>query len=63
MEAPQKEIRPKSVVNLVAPVAQALEVAKLEIKRRTRGEREENDMIGGERKKCKASMDWNSFRY
>ena len=55
----QKEIQPHSVVNLVTAVAQALEMAKLEIKMETRGER----MTGGERKKCKATVDWKSFRY
>ena len=49
----QKE---KPVVNLVTPVAQALEMAKLELKRKG-----ENSITDGA---CKtATSDWNSLRY
>ena len=53
-----KEMRQneKPVVNLVTPVAQALEMAKSELKRKR-----ENSIMGGGRKT--ATMDWNSWRY
>ena len=53
-----KEIRQKEkpVMNLVTPVAQALEMAKSELKQK----REDSKTDGG----CKtATMDWNSLRY
>ena len=49
----QKE---KPVVNLVTPVAQALEMAKLELKRKG-----EDSITDGGRKT--ATSDWNSLRY
>ena len=49
----QKE---KPVVNLVTPVAQALEMAKLELKRK--GEDSITD-----RGRNTATLDWNSLRY
>ena len=49
----QKE---KPVVNLVTPVAQALEMAKSDLKRK-----KEDSIKGGERKT--GTMDWNSLRY
>ena len=49
----QKE---KPVVNLVTPVAQALEMAKSELKRKP-----EHSITGGGRKT--ATMDWNSLSY
>ena len=52
-EMRQKE---KSVVNLVTPVAQALEMAKLELKRK-----QEDSITDGGRKT--ATSDWNSLRY
>ena len=49
----QKE---KPVVNLVTPVAQALEMAKLELKRKG----EDSITDGGHKT---ATSDWNSLRY
>ena len=49
----QKE---KHVVNLVTPVAQALEMAKSELKRKG-----EDSITDGGRKT--ATSDWNSLRY
>ena len=53
-----KEMRQneKPVVNLVTPVAQTLEMAKSELKRKR-----EDSITGGGRKT--ATMDWNSLRY
>ena len=53
-----KEMRQKEkpVVNLVTPVAQALEMAKSELKRKR-----EDSLTGGGRKT--ATMDWNSLRH
>ena len=53
-----KEIKQKEnpVVNLVTPVAQALEMAKSELKRK-----EEDSITDGGRKT--ATSDWNSLRY
>ena len=53
-----KEMRQKEkpVVNLVTPVAQALEMAKSELK----GKGEESIMEGGRKT---ATLDWNSLRY
>ena len=53
IEMRQKE---KPVVNLVTPVAQALEMAKSELKRKG-----ENSITDGRRKT--ATSDWNSLRY
>ena len=53
-----KEMRQKDkpAVNLVTPVAQALEMAKSDLK-----QKREDSKKGGE---CKtATMDWNSLRY
>ena len=52
-EMKQKE---KTVVNLVNPVAQALEMAKLELKRKG----EDSITDGGQET---ATSDWNSLRY
>ena len=46
----------KPIVNLVTPVAQALEMAKSELK-----QKREDSIASGGRKT--ATMDWNSFRY
>ena len=53
-----KEMRQKkkTVANLVTPVAQALEIAKLELKRKG-----ENSIKDGGNKT--ATSDWNSLRY
>ena len=53
-----KEMRQKEkpVVNLVIPEAQALEMAKSDLKRK-----QEDSIKGGEHKT--ATMDWNSLRY
>ena len=53
-----KEMRQKEkpVVNLVTPVAQALEMAKSELKRK-----EEDSITDGGRKTV--TSDWNSLRY
>ena len=53
-----KEMRQKEkpVVNLVTPVAQALQMAKSELKQKG-----ENSIIDGVRKT--ATSDWNSLRY
>ena len=53
-----KEMRQKEkpVVNLVTPVAQALEMTKLELKRK----REDSIASGGRKT---ATIDWNSLRY
>ena len=49
----QKE---KPIVNLVTPVAQALEMAKSDLKRKR------EDSIKGKERKT-GTMNWNSFRY
>ena len=53
-----KEMRQKQkpLVNLVTPVAQALKIAKLELKQKR------EDSITGRGRKT-ATMDWNSLRY
>ena len=58
MEAQLKSMQPKSLVNLVTPVAQALEMAYSEIKHK---QEEIVSIMGGER--MIATMDWNSLRY
>ena len=58
IEAHQKEMQPGSIVNLVTPVAHALEMAKSEIKRK---QEEKYGIKGGE---CMiATIDWNTLRY
>ena len=48
----------------ITPIAQAIEIAKSEIERK-RKENDSQSITGGnlQRKKCKATVDWNSFRY
>ena len=48
----------------ITPVAQAIEIAKSEIELK-RKENDSQSITGGnlQRKKCKATVDWNSFRY
>ena len=68
LEACEKQIEEREqkspTLKLITPLAQAIEIAKLEIEHK----RKENDsqrITGGnlQRKKCKATVDWNSFRY
>ena len=70
----QKEIeiqqQQRPVVNLVTPVAQAIEIAKSEIERKLNENGNESlhtSAVGGQqqRKKYqnKPPVDWNSFRY
>ena len=48
----------------ITPIAQAIEIAKSEIERK-RKENDSQSITGGnlQRRKCKATVDWNSFRY
>ena len=55
-ELKEKRQKEKPVVNLVTPVAQALETAKSELK-----QKREDSITGGGHKT--AFMDWSSFRY
>ena len=52
----RNETKGKPVVNLVTPVAQALEMAKSELKRKG-----EDSITDGGRNT--ATLDWNSLRY
>ena len=48
----------------ITHVAQAIKIAKSEIERKGK-ENDSQSITGGnlQRKKCKATVDWNSFRY
>ena len=68
LEAREKQIEAQEqkspTLKQITPLAQAIEIAKSEIE----GNRKENDSqskTGGnlQRKKCKATVDWNTFRY
>ena len=68
LEAREKQIdarKQKSpTLKQITPVAQAIEITKSEIERK-RKENDSQSITGGnlQRKKCKATVDWNSFRY
>ena len=68
IEAREKQIEAReqksSTLKQITPVAQALEIAKSEIERK-RKENTSQSITGGnqQRKKRKATVDWNSFRY
>ena len=68
LEAREKQIEAREqkspTLKQITPVAQAI-IAKSEIERK-RKENDKNQSITGgslQRKKCKATVDWNSFRY
>ena len=48
----------------ITPIAQGVKIAKSEIERKQK-ENDSQSITGGnlQRKKCKATVDWNSFRY
>ena len=50
----------KSIVDLVTPLTQALEMTKSGINHKPE---ENNSIAGGDCKLCKATVDWNSLRY
>ena len=52
--------QPKSKVNVVTPVTEALEMDESVIKRK---QKENNNMTGGEYNTCKSTVDWKSLRY
>ena len=70
LEAREKQIEARvgeqksPTLKEITPVAQAIEIAKSEIERK-RKENDSQSITGGnlQRKKCKATVDWNSFRY
>ena len=68
LEAREKQIKVREqkspTLKQITPVAQALEIAKSEIERK-RKENDSQSITGGnqQRKKRKATVDWNSFRY
>ena len=68
IEAREKQIKAREqkspTLKQITPVAQALEIAKSEIERK-RKENDSQSKTGGsqQRKKHKATVDWNSFRY
>ena len=75
MEAREKQLRAREkqieareqkspTLKQITPIAQEIEIAKSEIERK-RKENDSQSITGGnlQRKKCKATVDWNSFRY
>ena len=68
LEAREKQIEAQEqkspTLKQITPVAVAIEKAKSEIERK-RKENDSQSITGGnlQRKKCKATVDWNSFRY
>ena len=68
LEARKKQIEAREqkspTLKQITPVAQAIEIAKSEIECK-RKENDSQSITGGnlQRKKCKATVDWNSFRY
>ena len=68
LEAREKQIEAQEqkspTLKQITPVAQATEIAKSEIERK-RKENDSQSITGGnmQRKKCKATVDWKSFRY
>ena len=68
MEACEKQIEAREqkspTLKQITPIAQAIEIAKSEIELK-RKENDSQSITGGylQRKKCKATVDWNSFRY
>ena len=68
LEAREKQIEGREqkspTLKQITPVAQAIELAKSEIERK-RKKSDSQSITGGnlQRRKCKATVDWNSFRY
>ena len=68
LEAREKQIEAQEqkspTLKQITPKAQAIEIDKSEIERK-RKENDSQNITGGnlQRKKCKATVDWNSFRY
>ena len=68
LEACEKQIEAREqkspTLKQITAIAQAIEIAKSEIERK-RKENDSQSITGGnlQRKKCKATVDWNSFRY
>ena len=68
LEAREKQIEAREQKNptlkQITPVTQAIEIAKSEIGCK-RKENNSQSITGGnlQHKKCKATVDWNSFRY
>ena len=68
LEAPEKQIEAQEQksppLKQITSVAQAIEIAKSEIERKWK-ENDSQSITGGnlQRKKCKATVDWNSFWY
>ena len=68
LEARKKQIEAREqkspTLKQITPLAQAFEIAKSE-NERNRKENDSQSITGGnlQCKKCKATVDWNSFRY
>ena len=68
LEACEKQIEAREqkspTLNQITPIAQAIGMAKSEIEHKQK-ENDSQSITGGnlQRKKCKATVDWNSFRY
>ena len=68
LEAHEKQIEAREqkspTLKQITPIAQVIEIAKSEIER-TQKENDSQSIIGGnlQLKRCKATVDWNSFRY
>ena len=68
LEAHEKQIEAREqkspTLKQITPVAQSIKIAKSEIERKGK-ENDSQSITGGnlQRKKCKATVDWNSFRY
>ena len=68
LEACEKQLEAREqkspTLKQITPVAQAIEIAKSEIERKQK-ENDSQSITGRnlQRKKCKATVDWNSFRY
>ena len=68
LQAHEKQIEAREqkspTLKQITPIAQAIEIAKSGIEHK-RKENDSQSITGGnlQRKKCKATVDWNSFRY
>ena len=68
LEAREKQIEAQKqkspTLKQITPIAQAIKIAKSEIERKQK-ENDSQNIQGGnlQCKKCKATVDWNSFRY
>ena len=68
LEAREKQIEARELksptLKQITLIAQATEIAKSEIERKRKENDSQSITVGNlQRKKCKATVDWNSFRY